>query len=65
LTKKLKSSSGKKIAFSMNGAGSIGNQHVEECKLVQSYILVKTSSPSVSRTSRYTESNRTKSGEEP
>jgi hypothetical protein len=30
LIKELKSSSGKKTAFSTNGAGSTGGQHVEE-----------------------------------
>jgi len=32
LTKELKPSSGKKIAFSANVAGSTGGQHVEEWK---------------------------------
>ena len=32
-TKGLKASSGKKIVFSTNGAGSIGGQHVEEYKV--------------------------------
>jgi hypothetical protein len=40
LTKELKSSSGKKTAFSTNGAGSTGAQHLEECKLPHSYLLV-------------------------
>jgi hypothetical protein len=40
LTKKLKPSSGKKTALSTNDAGSIGGQHVEECKLIHSYLLV-------------------------
>ena len=30
----------KKIVFSTNGAGSIGGQHAEECKLIRSYLLV-------------------------
>jgi hypothetical protein len=34
LTKELKPSSGKKTAFSTNGAGSPGGYHVEECKLI-------------------------------
>jgi hypothetical protein len=52
------STSGKKTAFSTNGAGSTGGQHVEECKLIHSYSLpypyhipVQSSSPSGSRTS--------------
>jgi hypothetical protein len=32
LTKELKPSSGKKTAFSTNGADSTGGQHIEECK---------------------------------
>jgi hypothetical protein len=35
LTKELKSSSGKKTAFSTNGADSIGGQHVEQYKSIQ------------------------------
>jgi len=34
LTKEVKPSSGKKIAFSTNGASSTGGQHVEECKFL-------------------------------
>jgi len=41
----------KKLAFSTNRAGSTGGQHFEECKLIHSYCLVQTSSPSRSRTS--------------
>jgi hypothetical protein len=33
-----KPSNGKKTAFSTNGAGSTGSQHVEECKLIHSYL---------------------------
>jgi hypothetical protein len=51
LTKGAKTISGKKIAFSTNGAGSTGGQHVEECKLTPSYLLIQSSSPSGSRTS--------------
>ena len=29
-----------KKAFSANGAGSTGGQHVEECELIHSYLLV-------------------------
>jgi hypothetical protein len=41
----------KKTAFSTNGAGSTGCQHVEECKLIHSYLPVQSSNPSGSRTS--------------
>jgi hypothetical protein len=41
LTKELKPSSGKKIAFLSNDADSTGGQHVEECKSTHSYLLVK------------------------
>jgi hypothetical protein len=34
-------SSGKKIAFSTNGAGTTGGCHVEECKLIHFYLLVQ------------------------
>jgi hypothetical protein len=44
LTKELKPSSGKKTSFSTNGAGSTGGQHVDECKLIHSYLLVQSSS---------------------
>jgi hypothetical protein len=40
----------KQAAFSTNGAGSKGSQHVEKCKLTHSYLLVQTSNPSGSRT---------------
>ena len=43
--------SGKKAAFSTNGADSTGGQHVEECKLIHSYLLVQSSSWGGSRTS--------------
>jgi hypothetical protein len=51
LTKELKPSSGEKTDFSTNGAGSTGGQHLEEFKVIHSYLLVKSSSPSGSRTS--------------
>ena len=35
---------GKKKAFSTNCAGTTGSYHVEECKLIHSYILVQCSS---------------------
>jgi hypothetical protein len=41
LIKELRPSSGKKTTFSLNGAGSTGSQHVEECKLIHSYHLVQ------------------------
>jgi hypothetical protein len=40
LTKELKPSSGKKTAFSTNGADTTGGYHVEEWELIHSYILV-------------------------
>jgi hypothetical protein len=42
---------GKKTAFSTSGAGSTGGQHVEECKLIHSYLLVQGSNTSASRSS--------------
>jgi hypothetical protein len=38
--KGVKPSSGKKIAFSKNGAGTTCGYHVEECELIHSYLLV-------------------------
>jgi hypothetical protein len=35
-----KTSSGKKTAFSRNGAGTTGGYHVEECELIHSFLLV-------------------------
>jgi len=49
LTKEPKPSNGKKIAFSGNGAGSTGGQHVEECISIHGY--KQSLSPSGSRTS--------------
>ena len=49
MTKDLKQSSGKKTVFSTIDAGSTGGQHVGECKLIHSYILEQSSSPSRSR----------------
>jgi hypothetical protein len=51
LTRELKPSSGKKTAFSTNGAGTTGSYHVEECKLIHSYLLVLRSNLSGSRNS--------------
>jgi hypothetical protein len=42
---------GKKTAFSKNGVGSTGGQHVEECKSIHSYLPEQSSSPSESRNS--------------
>jgi hypothetical protein len=41
----------KKTAFSTNGAGSTGSQHVEECKFIHSFLPVQSSSPGGSNTS--------------
>jgi hypothetical protein len=38
LTKKLKPCSGEKTAFSTDGSGSTGGQHVDQCKLIHSYL---------------------------
>ena len=38
--KGVKPSSGKKTAFSTNGAGTTGSHHVEECELIHSYLLL-------------------------
>ena len=68
MAKELESSSGKKTAFSTNGAGSAGSQHVEECNLIHSYLPVQSSSQvdqGPPHKTRYTESNRRESGEEP
>jgi hypothetical protein len=40
LTRELKPSSGKKTAFSTNGASTTGGYHVEEWGLIYSYLLV-------------------------
>jgi hypothetical protein len=47
----LKPSSGKKTAFSTNGAGTTGSYHVKECELIHSYLLVIRSNLSGSRNS--------------
>jgi hypothetical protein len=36
-----------RLLFSTNGAGSTGGQHIEECKLIHSYLPVQSSSPSL------------------
>jgi hypothetical protein len=62
LTKELKPSSGKKTAFSTNGAGSTGSKHVEECKLIHSYLSAKVQADQgPPHKTRYTESNRRES----
>ena len=40
-----------KKAFSTNGSGSTAGQHVEECKLIHSYLLVQNSCLSGSKAS--------------
>jgi hypothetical protein len=40
LTREQKPSSGKKTAFSTDGAGTTGGYHVEECEMIHSYLLV-------------------------
>ena len=61
----------KKTAFSTNGDGTTGGYHVEECKLIHSYLLVQSSSLSGSETylpphtTRDTEIYREESGENP
>ena len=50
-TRELKPSSGKKTAFSTNGAGTTGSYHVEEIKLIHSYVVVLRSNLSGSRNS--------------
>jgi hypothetical protein len=49
--KGLKPSSGKKTAFSTNGASTTGSYHVEEFELIQSYLRVLRSNLSGSRNS--------------
>ena len=53
MTKDLNPFSGKKTAFSIYGAGSTGSQHVQECKFIHPYLLVKSSIPIGSRTYLY------------
>jgi hypothetical protein len=47
--RELKPSSGRKTAFSTNGAGTTGCYHVEEWELIHSYLLVLRSNLSGSR----------------
>jgi hypothetical protein len=58
LTRELKPSSGKKRAFSTNGAGTTGGYHVEECKLIHSYLLVQITTLSGSKNSTLNEKYR-------
>jgi hypothetical protein len=51
LTKELKPSIGKKTAFSTNGARFTSGHHVQECKLIHSYLLVQSSNLCGSRNS--------------
>ena len=46
-----KPSSGKKTAFSTNGAGTTGSYYIEECQLIHSYLFVVRSNLSGSRNS--------------
>jgi hypothetical protein len=47
-----KSSTGKKKdSILTNGTGSTAGHHIEECKLIHSFLLAQSSSPSASRTS--------------
>jgi hypothetical protein len=65
LIKKLKPSSGKKTAFSTNATGSTGSQNVEEYKSIslnKAQVQVDQGPP---HNTRYTETNRKESGEEP
>ena len=49
--RELKPSSGTKTSFSINGAGTTGDYHVEECESIHSYLLVLRSNLSGSRNS--------------
>jgi hypothetical protein len=54
---------GKRTAFSTNGAGSTCGQNVEECKSINSPLLVQSSNPSrlgPPHKRRYTQLNRRK-----
>jgi hypothetical protein len=66
LTKELKLSLGKMTAFSTNGSGSSVSQHLEECTMINSYLLYKAQvqvNQGPPHKFRYTENNRSKSGE--
>jgi hypothetical protein len=51
LTRELIPSSGRKTAFSTNGAASTDGYQVEECESIHYYLFVERSSPSESMTS--------------
>ena len=63
ITRELKPSSGKKTAFSTNGAGTTGGYHVDECKLIHSYLLVLRSNLVDSGTPHKTRDTETYRGE--
>jgi len=63
LTKVLKPTSGKRIAFSTNGAQSTEGWHVEECESIHSFYPVQVDQVPPHKM-RYTQTNRRKSGEE-
>jgi hypothetical protein len=68
IDKGAKTTQWKRTAFSTNATGSTGSYHVEECKLIHSYLLVQSSSLSGSRTPhkpRDTETYRGESWEKP
>ena len=68
LTKEVKPSSEKMTAFSTNGAGSTEGYHVEECKLIHSYLLYKAQAQvdqGPSHKTRDTETYKGESGEKP
>jgi hypothetical protein len=65
LTRELKPSSGKKTAFSTNGAGTTGVYHVEECNLTHSYLLVLRSSLHGSGTPHKARDTESYKGEKP
>jgi hypothetical protein len=50
-------------AFSTNGAGLTGSYHVEECKLIHSYLLVQSSSLTGLRNSTRNRDTKTYRGE--
>jgi hypothetical protein len=63
LTRELKTSSSKRIAFSTNGAGLIDDYHVEECELIHSFLLVQSSSLVDQGTPHKTRDSKTYRGE--
>jgi hypothetical protein len=68
LTKELKESNGKKTAFTRNDSVTNGGQHVEECKSIQYYLPLQSSSPvdqGPLHKTQYIETNTRERGEEP